>query len=114
MAEFQEVMKHAYRMHEFYRKSGGCLKDCPLNKGSLGCGYYMMRYPQKTENIVVQWAKEHPVKTNADKFKEMFGIEIVPTTGCSFIACEVNNCDNCEYKDFWNKEYKEPRGAKWN
>lgn len=109
MAEFKEVMKHAHRMHEFYRKSGGCLKDCPLNKGSLGCGYYMMRYPQKTENIVVQWAKEHPVKTNADKFKEMFGFD-AHITICQMIQCPDTKtyCEDCEYYGFWDREYKEP------
>lgn len=63
--------------------------------------------------IVEQWAKEHPVKTNAEKFKEVFGIEPSNQTCVNDIDCE-----NCEYyipddkecrvqEKFWNAEYKE-------
>ena len=50
-----------------------CL-ECPLsdkhNGIGVGCQTFETRYPEKAEDIVKQWAKEHPAKTYAQDFFE--------------------------------------------
>lgn len=51
--------------------------------------------------------------TNRDKVKEVFGIYIYRDYfDCGGIDCpygrSLNSCDNCEYKNYWSEEYKEP------
>lgn len=74
---------------------------------------------------VEQWTKEHPVLTNADKFKEVWGCELTPTLGClpcpkrfGFTGCRYSNmadtlisedvCNECT-NAFWSAEYKAPK-----
>lgn len=115
MAEFVEIMKQKKRMC----KEIACAfceigNDCMSGQDCIG---YIVENPERAEEIIMQWACEHPIKTNADKFKEIineaFGEGIVSTyaTGCSFIKCPHPEliCDSCEYRNFWNKEYKEPK-----
>lgn len=93
MAEFVEVMGNIKKMCKSYSKC----KDCPIcsinNRTIWGCDAFAKEYPKETEEIVMKWLEEHPVKTNADKFKEVFGIDVV----------ELQKYAN----DFWNQEYKE-------
>lgn len=63
----------------------------------------------KTIEIVEQWAEQHTIVTNADKFKEVFGFEPLPIQSC----VNSQKCENCEYycdydaiNCFWDKEYK--------
>ena len=82
----------------------GC-SDCPLDNEVGICNIY------KSIEIVENWAKEHPIKTNADKFKEVFGVERLPLYSCDTNA----KCEDCGYYTgsgcnanhmFWNAEYK--------
>lgn len=109
MAEFTEVMKRKERMCDAFL----CDK-CPLNKyknyNSNTCANFIIDEPQQAEEIIMKWAKEHPIKTNADKFKEVFGftpnIDICPfcSLGDGFSSlC----CIECRYRYFWMQEYKE-------
>lgn len=62
--------------------------------------------------IVEKWSKEHPIVTNKDKFKEMFGINIYDTTHeCVGFTCPSisTDCKSCPYNGFWSREYKEPK-----
>lgn len=48
--------------------------------------------------------------TNAEKFKEVFGIAIDKTADdpCGIFDCTIcveHECENCPAYDFWNKEY---------
>lgn len=79
------------------------------------CGHSSLAYNAfEIIEAVEKWAKEHPVKTNADKFKEVFGVEP------SLVRCPLKReCRGCEYKcelgvtiKFWNSEYKEPEKEK--
>lgn len=110
MAEFVEVMKHKERMCDVHIIS---CANCNLiyevrNKGCSNCEDYVEKYPQEAEEIIMKWAKEHPIKTNADKFKEVFGVEFSNNAAqcCEFIQCPNVDCDGCQYKDFWQQEYK--------
>ena len=60
--------------------------------------------------IVEQWAKEHPIVTNAMKFKEVFGKEIRKDS-CVNLGVKCRDCDysedgECDVRNrFWNAEY---------
>lgn len=109
MAEFTEVMKAKRRM------CFGILCDyCPIssnnNSAGIECGNFMMEHMEDAEEIIMKWAKEHPIKTNADKFKEVFGYNIDHSTGCHKLEDCDGDCIKCEFSNFWNQEYKEPKG----
>lgn len=103
MAEFTEVAKEIARMCK-----GGCM-NCILgpvgNKYNLQCIDFIAQYPNETEWLIQDWARRHPVKTNRDKFKEMFGIDL-DDASCAGFRCD-GDCDGCEHEGFWNRAYKE-------
>ena len=74
MAEFVTVMEERKRMcKEFV-----CDK-CPLGNHNISsvssCVGWMCSHPAEAERIIMKWASEHPIKTNRQKFKEVFGFE---------------------------------------
>lgn len=79
MAEYQEVAKIYDRLCKSYDK---CYK-CPMfrirdNNDSFACAYWSLMVDHETaEKIILHWAKEHPVKTNRMKFREVFGMDII-------------------------------------
>ena len=80
MAEFTEVMKQRERMCESFHDKYGDPKcnECLINRESLfGCSDYVTHYYKEAEKIIMDWAKAHPIKTNADKFEEVFGVKPV-------------------------------------
>lgn len=94
--------------------------DCPFNEKVCSAGTAIRNaYENPTIinayeaiDLVENWAKEHPIVTNAEKFKEVFGFEPF-TNNC--INGEVK-CDKCECYDygvcnasrFWDAEYMPP------
>ena len=73
MAEFVKVVTEHKRMCENFKMCG----KCPLGKEhGLGtqCRMWVVDHPEETEQIVMQWAEEHPVVTNSTKFEEIFGV----------------------------------------
>jgi hypothetical protein len=95
--EFQEVCKNFKRMCD----SLGC-SECGIEKARKtkkefsSCESFLIDCPEQAEQIVEQWAKENPVVTNGDKFREVFGFDIVMVSGL--------------LNDEWlNQEYKESR-----
>lgn len=116
MAEFKEVIRQKRRMCKFYK---GCVRaDHPLcglspsNNGKrLTCHDFSQAYPEKTDEIVMNWAKEHPVKTNLDKLMEIFPTldrRSIEECNCFGFKCPPppNKCDGCAGFNYWNKEYK--------
>lgn len=109
MAEFTEVMKQRERMCK--SMNYGCsLNHCPLSSGcngrNLSCSNFIRIHPKEAEEIIMAWAKEHPIKTNEDKFREVFGF--IPDSEYCPNKCQGNGCINCEHRHFWSQEYKEP------
>ena len=106
-----EVMKNKKRMCESYEGCGLCDLGHRNNGFDMVCSDMGLKHPQETEEIIMKWAEEHPAKTNADKFKEVFGFE-TDLSGCAGIKCihkdDAIKCCDCEVRDFWNKEYKAP------
>lgn len=114
MAEFTEVMKQRERMCDFFQTEEGiCRANCPFSDKKSGayddCNRWIMEHYEEAEEIIMKWAEEHPLKTNADKFKEVFG-DIARIEECNFIGCVdwTGDCTKCKYHNFWKAEYKEP------
>ena len=103
MAEFVEVMKQKKRMCNDCEQVNMCHK-------CYGSMNYINQNPQEAEEIIMKWASEHPIKTNADKFKEVFGLE--PYSEYCPSKCTEKECLVCEYRHFWSQEYKEPKEPK--
>ena len=80
------------------------------------CDTEVLYNAEKVIEIVTQWAKEHPIVTNADKFEDTWGRKplradggwICPST-FKDVECNRNiDCGKCT-NEFWNSEYKEPK-----
>ena len=91
--------------------------DCPLysnNNKQLGCKRFEMLYPDEAIKIVEKWEKEHPIITNADKYKEIiketFGdnlIDVCDKQVPNFKCSSFTSCDECV--EFWSMEYKKKK-----
>jgi len=95
----------------------GCHTSCPFS-GDKFCIVDDKSVDQlfNTFEFVEQWAKDHPILTNAEKYKEVFGVEpkdvfgefMCPRyAGFLTVECKGVRCKECKDK-FWNAEYKEP------
>ena len=83
--------------------AGISCSDCPFNRKVCNAGKLIF-YSIEAIEIVEQWEKEHPVKTDAEKFKEVFGFEPnVFTDNEKHILC--NGYRTIDEK-FWDAEYK--------
>ena len=70
MAEFQTVMAQAARMCSSHKLCTSCL----IGKNRVvSCRAFMFEHPDEFEEIITQWAAEHPLVTNGAKFEEIFG-----------------------------------------
>ena len=117
MAEFTEVIRNKKRMCASCNNCEGCPISSDNNGANITCNPFMMNYPQEAEEIILKWAEEHPIKTNADVAKEFLlekiGFDMtelnIDFNKCSYIRCKESDCDNCKYKGFWEQEYKESK-----
>ena len=101
MAEsFAEVVKEYKRMCNLSERCS----NCPMNKSkdsAYTCRYWMLHVdPEAAEKVILDWAAEHPVKTNRKKFKEVFGIDFSDLYNSGFSRCIQN---------WLEKEYEEPK-----
>lgn len=100
---------------------------CPLSHCNNGlnqvCGDLTKKHPDKANEIILNWCKEHPVETRQDRFLEMFPnakkdsdgiIKILPCSleenivttmpsTCSYIHGSCNECR----KEYWLAEVDE-------
>ena len=96
MAEFQTVMAQAARMCSSHKLCA----SCPIKKNCVtSCRVFMFEHPDRFEEIVLQWAKEHPVVTNGAKFEEIFGVPFWA------ISCGVTPA----ISEWLKSEYKEAK-----
>ena len=115
--EFKEFVKHRERMlNSIGRVKGVCsgvnCSECPFKV----CG----EIPRKcalndieAEAIVQKWMNEHPIVTNAMKYKEIFGVYPIKESTGKYVCppqnatkdCNIRTCDDC--KTWWDEEYKE-------
>ena len=88
-----------------------CGNNCPFYGKVCGMGQIKFHVYEAIE-VVEKWAKEHPIMTNLEKFKEVFGTE--PTTH-TCVNPKATKCRDCKYfyggrckvrNRFWYAEYK--------
>ena len=108
--------------HDEYKGRRNCdeveCSKCPFSLACKGSGTDTFKAAEYIE-IVEQWGKEHPIITNADKFKEVWGHEPKVDMGTGGDICPANiskvckrfkspsDCGKCK-KEFWESEYVEP------
>lgn len=114
------------RMCNYYSDRNACTK-CPT---FIFCGedYPPNRDTDKINELVLNWCKEHPVKTRQDKFLEMFPnadvslgyLNICPRKvmgadwspdefNCTYAISQIRQieiCENC-LKSYWLAEVEE-------
>ena len=105
-----EFLKEAQRLCE---QSRYCSMECPLYESCIFDFMYENESSKETWGriekavaIIEQWSKEHPLVTNAQKFKEVFGkIELK-----DYIKCRVNHMseDETEIEILEGKWWDEP------
>lgn len=88
---------------------------CTVNKDCYGCplnGTTCSISPELSEeqminivNKIEQWSKDHPIITNAQKFKEVFGF--MPAGCQTFYFVEPNGSYSKTIN--WQDPYKEPK-----
>ena len=76
---------------------------CPLQIDGECKGCDGQRNPAEAVRIVEEWSKAHPIQTNADKFKEVFGMTPV---GGPLQCCTEKGFDIVR----WNAPYEAPKG----
>lgn len=113
-------IKEMERIHKTYIDCVNCPLDDVLDDNTT-CREFISRYPNEAIKIVEKWNKEHPIITNAMKFKEVFGCEPTPdkNEGHKYMCvprekrsdnCERYNCQKCT--EWWDEEYKEVKDDK--
>lgn len=118
--EALDFLKELKRMCDSHNKLESRCNRCPLHliaENDGACFPFIKKYPEKAIEVVEEWSKEHPIKTNADKFKEVFGYDISKNSySCSGISCpttvtSIYSCSStdCPCYGFWDKPYKEEK-----
>ena len=68
----------------------------------------------ETNELILNWCKEHPVKTRQDEFLKMFPnakivdgvVTICPKNVETTLRCSVKSCEKCS-KEYWLAEVDE-------
>lgn len=106
---YQEACKIRNRLCEIL--GADCCRDCPLDIENNGkrtnCNTFMRVYTDLAEPILKAWAAEHPIKTNRDKFVEVFGSLTIEDGSCGS-PCKLTTDTPCSGCDWWDKEYVKP------
>lgn len=99
--DVKDFVKEYTRMCETYVD---CLQ-CPLQMHSdRYCFEQVYVNPEKVVGAVMAWSKEHPLQTKAEKFKEVFGVEVAK------VGYQANH--TLAYglpADWWDAPYEEPK-----
>lgn len=98
-------------------KNAKTCDNCPLGINNTGvdmtCSCLMREIPDKANEIILNWCKEHPIETRQDRFLKMFPNAQKLNTGILSICpktFDVTLNINCErpcsgcYKDYWLAE----------
>ena len=96
-------------------------QECPLfykqTKTDFRCEAFIRNRPDKVNEIILNWCKEHPVETRQDRFLKMFPnakmnnhgvVMCCPTLINREFKCDIENvnCPECR-KDYWLAEVNE-------
>lgn len=116
-------MKEKATIFDYARmcKNAKTCDDCPLglniNRANIACSYLIREIPDKANEIILNWCKEHPVETRQDRFLKMFpnaeklslgGLDICPKSTDKTYDCETfsRRCRTCK-RDYWLAEVEE-------
>ena len=105
-----------YDLDRMCKSYNGCI-NCPFepeNTPPADCRIFIFKNIDKANEIIINWCKEHPIKTRQDKFLEMFPNAQKLNTGILSICpkivdetldinCCARPCLGC-YKDYWLAE----------
>lgn len=100
------------RLCNYYSKKVINCKKCPLFDACSDSS--PVRNADESNEIILNWCKEHPVKTRQDKFLEMFPnarmhggiITICPNDIGDSTVCSTSECYKCQ-KSYWLAEVEE-------
>lgn len=83
----------------------GWCATCPLGiLSNDNCNGWVFAHPAKAVAIVEEWDAEYPAKTNADKFKEVFGVQPSPA------GYQQNHTRAAGMPvEWWGEPYEEPK-----
>ena len=95
----------------------GCPLNTDNNKMGVACSDVVTMYTDKANEIILNWCKEHPIKTRQDGFLKMFPkarifdnkfVAICPSNLDDNIKCKNLgfSCDECR-KEYWLAEVDE-------
>lgn len=117
-------MKEKATLYDYARlcKANNRCLDCPLGVvntpiNTKHCAEFISVHPDKANEIILKWCKEHPIKTRQDEFLKMFPNARIGTNGAigicplyankNFSCKEIKiNCKECR-KEFWLTEVDE-------
>lgn len=114
--EKEEATIYNYaRMCNFYVNCGKCPLRATNNGENIPCGYLIQTLPDKANEIILNWVKEHPVETRQYRFLNMFPnaetkngvVELCPNKVDKGFKCgSGKDCDVC-YMNYWLAEVEE-------
>lgn len=93
-------------------------RKCPLNQANntvgVICSHLIGTYPDKANEIILNWCEEHPVETRQERFLKMFPNAKIDNCGTSILCprwvdkdfkCnrQLLCCDQC-CKEYWLAE----------
>lgn len=96
-------------------------RECPLSESNtnenLYCAEYLLKYPDKANEIILKWCKGHPAKTRQSEFLKMFPNAKIDNYGTSILCpqwvdkdfkCNLQTlcCDEC-CREYWLAEVDE-------
>ena len=55
-----------------HKECRDCLLSADVNGMSIACLCLVRNYPDKANEIILKWCKEHPIKTRQDKLLKIF------------------------------------------
>ena len=86
---------------------------CPMfaDTVEIGCVYWEETDPAEAVRIVEDWSKAHPIRTNGQKFVEVFGFDPWRVVTGDEESWDIVFNDNLTQLNFWRSPYEEPKGA---
>ena len=105
-----KFLKEHKRICQIYCHSLTCT-ECPLedcNNGlGIPCDTLFNEHPEAVVRVVEEWSKEHPIQTNGEKLKEVFGIK----NGIRYYSNGTGTDRGCYMSGDWlDAPYEPPKG----
>lgn len=108
-------MRKEAKIFDFARlcRSFNMCANCPLHEEN--CMVLMRSFPEKANDIIVNWCEEHPLETRQEKFLKTFPkaeirngvLDLKPCKLNINITCEeTKDCLECK-KEYWFAEVGE-------